>query len=75
VIENTHDGKPAIISKGKLTYLAGWPDDEAMIRIYTLHMNYGPNPIKINDNVLGVGDIEFINNTTKISLINEAGRI
>jgi len=38
-------------------------------------MNYGPNPIKINDNVLGVGDIEFINNTTKISLINEAGRI
>jgi len=101
VIENTHDGKPAIISKGKLTYLAGWPDDEAMIRIleqhchsakiiterleggyrrrdigvHTLHMNYGPNPIKINDNVLGVGDIEFINNTTKISLINEAGRI
>jgi len=41
----------------------------------TLHMNYGPEPVKIdnkalNDNVLGVGAIALINNVTKTSLIN-----
>jgi len=35
----------------------------------TLHMNYGPEPVKINNTVLGIGDIRLINNVTKKSLI------
>jgi len=96
VIENTNDGHPAIIANDNKTYLAGWPDDNAMIRIlekiiqkteitterleggyrrrdighYTLHLNYGPEPIKIDKITLGVGDIQLINNLTNTSLIN-----
>lgn len=33
VLEKTRDGKPLLISKGKIRYLTGWPDTEAMTRI------------------------------------------
>ncbi|WP_371395361.1 beta-galactosidase [Fretibacter rubidus] len=33
VTETGSDGHPALITKGKLTYMAGWPDDRAMTRI------------------------------------------
>ena len=33
VVEKTHDGTPVLIGSGKLRYLAGWPDSDAMARI------------------------------------------
>lgn len=33
VIERTEDGTPVLLAKGKLYYLAGWPDADAMLRI------------------------------------------
>jgi len=33
VVESTTDGWPALIGRGALRYLAGWPDAEAMARI------------------------------------------
>ena len=33
VVEVTEDGWPAVVSAGKLHYLAGWPDDQALTRI------------------------------------------
>jgi beta-galactosidase len=32
-VEVTEDGWPALIVAGKLHYLAGWPDDQALTRI------------------------------------------
>lgn len=88
ITETCDDGHAALIYKGSLTYIAGWPNDEAMIRIlenvlskaglkterlkggyrrrdiggYTLHMNYGPQAVKIKASVLKAGDIRLINN-------------
>ena len=90
IAETYDDGHPVLISKGSLSYIAGWPNDEAMIRIldnvlsktelkterlkggyrrrdiggYTLHMNYGPQAVKITASVLKAGDIRLINNKT-----------
>jgi beta-galactosidase len=33
VVEAAEDGWPALVSKGKLQYLGGWPDDTALTRI------------------------------------------
>ena len=33
--EKTMDGHPALISDGSLSYVTGWPDDEAMTRLLT----------------------------------------
>jgi beta-galactosidase len=33
VTETCADGRPALISKGNINYLTGWPDDEAMRRM------------------------------------------
>ncbi len=33
VSEHAQDGQPAVIEKGRLRYVAGWPDDAAMTRI------------------------------------------
>lgn len=33
VVEASEDGWPALVSAGKLHYLAGWPDDHALTRI------------------------------------------
>ena len=83
VLELSNDGYAALISKGHITYLTGWPDDAAMIRIlsqiacksevdvtemrgghrrrdfgnFTLHLDYD------------TGNIQFINNETKESLL------
>jgi beta-galactosidase len=33
VVEATEDGFPAIMAKGPINYIAGWPDDHALDRI------------------------------------------
>jgi beta-galactosidase len=35
VVENAQDGWPALVAAGKLHYLGGWPDDQALARILT----------------------------------------
>jgi len=99
ITEKSGDGQAAIVTKGPVSYLAGWPDDKAMSRIltsiakraglkirpleaghrrrdfsnFTLHMNYGPTSVEINDTILGIGDIQLINNSTKESLLKQVG--
>ena len=33
MVEASEDGWPALVAIGKLHYLAGWPDDQALTRI------------------------------------------
>ncbi|MEM1302741.1 MAG: beta-galactosidase trimerization domain-containing protein, partial [Pseudomonadota bacterium] len=33
VLEETEDGRPAMVALGSLSYLAGWPDEDALTRI------------------------------------------
>ncbi|MGB0906378.1 MAG: beta-galactosidase [Maricaulaceae bacterium] len=99
IVETTKDGRPALIAKGNLHYLAGWPDDEAMARIigdiaqkagletdilpqgyrrrdigdFTLHMNYGPNPIRHNNISLDVGGVQLINRKTAELILRKGG--
>ncbi len=97
IIERCDDGAPALIANGKVNYVTGWPDSEAMARIlkdqsekagldvapmpdghrrrligsYTLHMNYGTNPVDLarfgiqGDQNLDGADIALIDNKTK----------
>lgn len=35
VVERTETGTPAVITQGNVTYLAGWPDERALKRLFT----------------------------------------
>jgi beta-galactosidase len=81
--EMTKDGQPAIISQGGMSYLAGWPDDEAMTRILSniamdagidIHiMTDGKRRRAFGDFTLhldyGTGDVKVVNNKTHKSLL------
>jgi len=84
VLELSSDGHPALISKGHITYLTGWPDDAAMIRILSqiaeksgvgvTEMQGGHRRRDIGDFTLHLnydtGNIQLINNQTKESLLS-----
>jgi len=82
VVEMTHDGEPALISNGHITYLTGWPDDTGMSRILTemahkagveiMPVEGGRRRRDFGDLTLHTnyenGDINLINNSTQKSL-------
>jgi len=81
--EVTKDGEAALISKGKIRYLTGWPDDIAMTGllskiaekagIETADMQGGQRRRNVGEHTLHMdydnGEIQLTNNKTKESLL------
>jgi len=77
VDEVTDDGEPAIISNRRITYLTGWPDDEAMTRILSqtaIKAEVDIKPVNAGQRRREFGDFTLLTNydNGEISLINNA---
>jgi len=83
ILEVTDKDEPALISNGKVNYLAGWPDDTAMVRILEniakkagleiKTMLGGQRQRDFGNYILHIdydtGDIQLINKSTQESLV------